>query len=74
MSKGERTSDTATPGGLLRRVILAAGLVLLSHSAQINAACAGDAKTALPMLKAWTGDLDGMKSRRAVRKRCHPCR
>jgi hypothetical protein len=25
------------------------------------------AKTALPMLKAWTGDLDGMKSRRAVR-------
>jgi membrane-bound lytic murein transglycosylase MltF len=25
------------------------------------------AKTALPMLKAWTGDLDGMKGRRAVR-------
>jgi hypothetical protein len=35
-----------------------------------TAAAAEDAKrakTALPALKAWTGDLDGMKSRRVVR-------
>ena len=50
---------------VLRLTAAAVALTLLA-----GAAVAQDAKrarTALPALKAWTGDLDGMKSRRVVR-------
>jgi membrane-bound lytic murein transglycosylase MltF len=41
------------------------GLVFAAGPALAENATA--AKTALPMLKAWTGDLDGMKGRRVIR-------
>jgi membrane-bound lytic murein transglycosylase MltF len=44
-----------------------ATLVLVFVTSHAVAENGSDAKTALPLFKAWTGDIDGMKSRRAVR-------
>jgi hypothetical protein len=55
------------PLNCARRLILAVSVLVFAGDIAVAENALLAAATDLPMLQAWNGDLDGMKSRRAVR-------